>query len=179
MWLEDQPVGAIKLARKMLKNAPDNFEILRILGINLIHIERYNEAKKVFQRAIRSASPKKLYLVYGAMGFMYYQKGSYKKATTWYLKRLKVHKAFAIDLVFLANCYIRKGKYIKAKKHLQSALEIQDEDTAEANYYFGVALRAEEKFREALLYFQKAIDIEPDHEEAKIAYNDIANTVKS
>ena len=83
----------------------------------------------------------------------------YKDAITLDKKNEAIHNA-------MASIYRGNGEYTSAKIHLKASLEI-DADNPITYYNYGNLLVEIESFEEAKTMYEKAIELNPDFEEAK------------
>jgi tetratricopeptide (TPR) repeat protein len=103
--------------------------------------------------------------------------GNYKRAENWYRKAVR-EKPLSTNLVFLGACLAKQGKFIEAKKYHLESIEVNTQESDEAFYNLGLISRAEESYKEAKKYFEKAIEICPDYPVAIDALRDINKLLK-
>ncbi len=173
LWLDGKSVCVIEMARDILKEYPSDFSVLNILGVALVSIDRFEDAHRVIQLSIRVAPREKQYLALSAMAFMYYQKGAYSDAVKWYKKAFAASSPRVEDLVFIGICLMKQGELSEAKLHLHKAINEEGNKAEDAYFYYGVVLRAEEKYSESLKYFKEALRIDPSYEDARDSILDI------
>jgi tetratricopeptide (TPR) repeat protein len=138
---------------------------------------RYSEARDALRRAKFLSPKERYYFVFHQFGHLYMEKGDYLRAEKWYRKALE-KKETTSHFIFLGACLAKQGKFSEAKKCHKKALKIASETPDEAYYNLGLILRAEEKFEEALNYFEKAIKLNPEYKLAKEAKRDIKNLLQ-
>jgi len=68
----------------------------------------------------------------------------------------------------VGNCYLKKGKINKARKHFLQSLKI-DPDYPAANYNLGYLLDKEGNFNDAIHYYKAAVNVYPDYLKARLA----------
>ncbi len=150
--LSGQDFKAIAYCKQALKHSKDNniqWRANNVLGIIEADSQRENEAKKYFEfahfYAIEAIDKRGSALIYIAQARMYRQKGRYK-----IFDRKKIEPA-------LTN-------YEKADEFLDKAIALLGElstspDLAEAYTEKGLLLREQNKFKEALEFFDKSYDL--------------------
>ncbi len=178
LWLDRKLVSTIELAKQILKEFPSDPSVLNILGLALASVERFEEAVEAIEMSIRISPEKKQYLGLSAMAFIHYQHGEYSSAEKWYKKTFAIGPPLHGDMVFASISLIKQGKFSEAKKYLHEITSSSDDNKGiDAHYYFGVILRAEGKYREAMEFFIKALQIDPDFENASESIQDIQELI--
>lgn len=144
------------------------------MGIAQLQLQRYNEARKSFERSIKL---NKTYAdAYNNMGVVWYMRRNYGRAIKEYGKSIKLNDNLASTHNNLATAYFERKDYDKAMAEYQRALQL-DPDILERNSRTGVSARmsspgdqAEYQYRIArlfaqmkdsdkcLLYLEKAIE---------------------
>lgn len=162
-------VCQIKLAREILADYPVEFSVMMILGSALAGLDRHDEAINIVSSAIEYATDNQKYEAYVTLAFVYFQKGTYDIAESWYKKAFNEYSPRPMDQVFYADCLIKSGKFIEAIDVLNDI-----GDPKKTKYYtLGIAYRAIEKYDRALECFQKALSVDEDYVIAKEAIEDI------
>lgn len=92
--------------------------------------------------------------------------GDDDEAIKYYKQALELDKENEFIHNAMASIYRKNGEFISAKMHLKASLEI--EDTNPITYYnFGNLLVDMQHNEEAIVMYEKAIEINPDFDEAK------------
>ena len=100
------------------------------------------------------------------LGFILQQRDENDEALTYYKKALEVDKEKEYIHNAMASIYKINGEYTSAKMHLNASLAIDDEN-AITYYNYGNLLVDMEHKDEAKDMYKKALEINPDFNEAK------------
>ena len=103
------------------------------------------------------------------LGLIKYQKGCYGDAIEKIAKAIKIKPDVAIYHHNLGMVYDRLGNFKKSEEHFRKALEIRsDYPSAYLAYYnIAISLRDRGKFLEAIKYYDKTIELNPDFYDAR------------
>ncbi len=82
------------------------------------------------------------------------------------------------NLLFVGACLAKMGRYHEAKVYHQRSADFDPIQADEAYLNLGLVYRAEANYTEALRFFERAIEIDPDYDDAKIARDDILKVMK-
>lgn len=100
------------------------------------------------------------------IGYIFGQAGNDDEAMKYYKEALELDSNNEYIHNALASIYRKNGEYTSAKMHLHASLEIDDENPL-TYYNFGNLLVDMQKDEEALEMYKKAIELNPDFNEAK------------
>ena len=92
--------------------------------------------------------------------------GDNEEALKYYKQALEVDKENEFIHNSMASIYRKSGEFTSAKIHLKASLEIDDENPI-TYYNYGNLLVDMSNNEEAIMMFEKAIEVNPDFEEAK------------
>jgi len=153
----------------------------------------FNESEKLAKKAIKQLEDKKISLVsaeaYKNLGTVYYAKGIFPQAITYYSKSLEIStllndkRAIANSYNNLGSVYYRKNEYDKAIDHLEKCLEIREEigDKSGIVYSYnniGNVYYNREEYKNAEKYYLQCLNISKEiGEQAAItaSHNNLAN----
>lgn len=76
------------------------------------------------------------------------------------------NKKSVVALNKRARYYTNKGEFVKALKDIDASLRINNSENVEANFLKGVILATKSKYRDAITYFNKTIEIDNNHYKA-------------
>lgn len=159
------------------------FETLVAQGKEAVAIRQYQEAEKIFTRALvlRPGHPEALY---GA-GWARLLQGKLKAAKRYFEDVLKqtytaeVFKGFhTLALSQLGTILMSQGKYTEALDVYSKGV-VNAPNNADLWYGYGTVLRATARNEKALLQFEEALTLEPNHAGALVGkaavYYDLGN----
>lgn len=155
---------AIAFYRRAMKAKPTDPRAYFLLGA--IYVEQGNDraAKRVYRRAQRFT--KYLAEVHNNLGAIAYREGKYGESL-WYLRRAVVRRPTNPRYRYnLALSLSSSKQEQKALEQLAVALKY-DPDNADLHYLRGVVLVRLGKVDEARASFERALALDPDHEDAQ------------
>ncbi len=166
-------------ARKILHDVPNDFSVLNTLGCVLANLERFDESKKVLNKAIeQAANQEQLHTAFTSLGVTCYLMGAYSEGEEWCKKAFDLSVKSLIDLAYYAECLIKKGHYSGVIQLLSKA--VTETSTARfvvgrasAYYVLGRAYRAIERYDDATECFQYALSLDNEYEVASDALKDV------
>jgi tetratricopeptide (TPR) repeat protein len=164
---ENHRKGNLKQAQysyqKILKEQPDNPDILHMLGVLCCQLEDYDSAIKYIRKALRFSPAHSE--AYCNLGVALQKKGQLDEAITHYQKAIELNQSFDKAHCNLGNALQEKGHLDEAVAHYQKAIELNP-SFAKAYSSLGNALREKGQLDEAMTFCKKAIDIDPSFAEA-------------
>ena len=163
----------IELAEAYLQDYPRNGRVWLELGIALSNLARYKKATQAIQKAIEYLDTEDHCFCYLYFGHLYKQKGNYKKAIEWYRKASDADPDSATYFIYLGGILATVGKLTEAEECHRYATKCKEGAIDEAYLNLGYVLRAQERYDEALLCFEKAIELDPKYKVAKAALKDM------
>jgi len=170
-WNRDQVAVTRELAVTYTRLYPDNVWGWVVLADRLASLALYDPAKEALRKARALAPATVLPEIWVQYGHLYKQRGALARATTWYEKAVKVRPETGW-LVFLGAALAMQGKFRDAKRCHRRAIRAGGPRRDEAYYNLGLVHRAERRYREALLCFEKALELDPKYSQAKAARDD-------
>ncbi|MEP6904187.1 MAG: tetratricopeptide repeat protein [Actinomycetota bacterium] len=108
-----------------------------------------------------------------AIGDSYRMKESYGDAVVYYKKAAQQDPKNADVHYFLALCYSNLGETAEQGLSALEALKLNTKYTGESYFYVADALNKAKKFDEAVVYYEKTIDVKPDIYASYNALSDI------
>ncbi len=153
---------AEELYRRILRNEPDNADVLHLLGILLAQRGKFSEAQKLIAKAIelQPNSPS----FHNSMGNTLKNLGKLDKAIDYYQKALDLQSNYAVAHNNLGNVLLQQGKLKQASKHYRQAIQIQP-NYADAHYNLAIILLKQNNVAEAMKHLDKTLQLQPDHTE--------------
>ena len=171
-WNTDSIACQIHLANLYTELYPSDMYGWVVLADGLGGVSSFEKASRALQKARRLCPDNVRSFIYTRIGRFYREKGDHARAEKWYRKAVNEEQSQE-NLVFLGACLAKQGKYSEARTFHSEAVTFSPESADEAFFNLGLIHRAEENYVEALRFFQKAIQIDTDYDEAKTAEKDI------
>jgi len=133
------------------------------LAISCMHLNRFLDASKLFQRLLDQDRYKVRAQYY--LGLAFYQLGKYKNAVLYLRQHLDAVSDSPKVYARLGMCYLQLGEVAKAREACNRALAIDPTDT-QARWTLGCALLEEGRTDEAIKTFRGILEDAPDHAQA-------------
>jgi tetratricopeptide (TPR) repeat protein len=130
-WLD-----AVDYYQAALKGAPGNASLFRKIGICQLQMQRYKEAKKSFEHAIRM--DRKDAISYNNLGVVYYEMRSYNAAIKHYQKAISLDDRAASYYSNMGAAYFGRRQFDKAIESYSKAMDL-DPDIFEQTPRGGVS----------------------------------------
>lgn len=149
----------------ILRELPDYFDALHLLGVCLLQTARFDEARQILEHAI-AADPRSAE-AHSNLGFALFRLKRYADARLMQEKALALQPQFPTALTNLGNTMMRLG-------HLEEAIELHDrairlkEDHADAYCNRGMAEVMLKRYEQAVQSFDRALSLSPRHLEAMV-----------
>ena len=176
-WDAGEHALALELSRELLEEFPD-YNIGWVLqGVILYELARYGEAEQVLHHAIQGLPLEHLHHGYVHLGHLYRERGDYDHAEKWYRKAIELHPDDAGRHIFLGVLLAKKGDFLGAETSHRKAIGCSAGAVDEAYLNLGLVLRAQERYKEALACFERAVEMTPDYQEVITAKADIEKAI--
>ena len=177
-WSSGEYAYALEQSRELLREFPD-FDVGCVLqGIILYELARYEESEQVLHQAVRSLSLEHLDHAYHHLGHLYEARGDHDSAEKWYRKAAELNPNHTWRYVFLGGLLAKRGDFSGAEACHRKAIQCSSGDVLDEAYLnLGLVLRAQERYKEALACFEKALELTPDYREAITAKSDIEKAI--
>jgi tetratricopeptide (TPR) repeat protein len=150
-----------------LKDDPGSAEAFYGLGSAYLQLQRANEARDCFERALKlhASYPGTLPNSWNNLGILAAREGNYDLAVEDFLHALQIDPQHSIALQNLGNAYRQKKDWPQAERALEHVLALNADDP-EANYSLGMVYAQQNETERAEDYLQKAIASRPAYPEA-------------
>jgi tetratricopeptide (TPR) repeat protein len=167
-----------ELSKRFVADFPDFPYGWIYLGDSLYGLARYSEALRAFRRALRLCPKAKLFMVYARLGHLYSHKGNFRQAEAWYRRAIAGNPSDAGYRVFLGGLLAIAGRLREAETVHRRATLCKKGCIDEAYLNLGLVLRAQERYREALKCFRKALRLDPGYKQAKKEIADVQSVLQ-
>ena len=143
---------------RLYERDPDNIELMLRLGRIYRHLERYDDALKILEKArnIGGDTDEVLY----SFAKTYKRMRDYDKAAEYFLRAIEVKPDHAHAYDRLGNLYVLTGKTDKAIEIYKKGLRV-DPNHPYLNFHLAELLRQEKRYEEAIVYYNSALRINP------------------
>jgi len=142
---------------RAIEIAPPNGDAWRRLGDVYRHNSQPNRALEAYSKAIEVQPD--YFKNYWVLGEFYFARGDYDEAINQYKKMVELAPDLPNAHYVLATPYLNTGRYADAERELKIAISL--EESALAVEGLGVSLMYQDMNREAIPYFQRAVEIGP------------------
>jgi len=148
---------------QILRELPDHFDALHLLGVSLLESGRIDEARQILEHAI-AADPRSAE-AHSNLGFALFRLKRYAEARLMQEKALALQPQFPTALTNLGNTMLRLG-------HLEEALALHERaiglkpDYADAYCNRGMVEVMLKQYQKAVQSFDRALSLSPRHLEA-------------
>jgi len=166
------------LTERYLAEFPDHGAAWFRYGISLYALARYSEALPALRRAARLCPPNKLHLVQYHFGHLYQQKGSYRRAETWFRRAIASCPSDSTPYIYLGALLALEGRLSEAEVVHRQATVCKEGCIDEAFLNLGLVLRALERYSDARKCFQHALAIDPKYKNARKELSDIERVIE-
>jgi predicted O-linked N-acetylglucosamine transferase (SPINDLY family) len=153
------------LCELVLKDLPDHFDALHLLGLSKMAAGQLAEAEMILQRAL-AADPRSAD-AFCNLGVVQFERGQFDKARSSYEKAIALRPNSPVALNNLGNTLIRLDRPDSAVHSYERSISLKP-DYADAIYNRGNALLLLGRFKEAIQSFERAIALRPSN---ALAYN--------
>ncbi len=166
---DDRSLYIVEILSEYLKYRPNHGYAWTLYGESLGVIERYSEALDALKRALDLCPQNRLHLVLSRIAFICGKCLSPSEAESWYSRAIESAgpKPEGWILVLRGANLRLLEKYEEAESSLKMAVDLDTEEKAEAYVNLALLRRAQGRYEEAGEYSEKALQIEPDSEDAQ------------
>ena len=164
-YQEGRHADVQSLCRRALRDQPNNFDAMHLLGVSILECERFEDAKRILERAVildpSSAD------AHSNLGFALFNLEAYDEARSCYEKALALRPDFPTALRNLGNALFRLELAEPAIAAFTRAIELKPDDV-EAYCNRGVAELMLKRYDAAIKSAEMALAVQPRHFEAMV-----------
>ena len=164
-YQEGRHADVQSLCRRALRDQPNNFDAMHLLGVSILECERFEDAKRILERAVildpSSAD------AHSNLGFALFNLEAYDEARSCYEKALALRPDFPTALRNLGNALFRLELAEPAIAAFTRAIELKPDDV-EAYCNRGVAELMLKRYDAAIKSAEMALTVQPRHFEAMV-----------
>jgi predicted O-linked N-acetylglucosamine transferase (SPINDLY family) len=156
---------AQSLCRRLLRDEPNYFDAMHLLGVSILECERFEDAKRILDRAV--ALDQGSADAHSNLGFALFNLKRYDEARASLEKALALKPDFPTALKNLGNVLFRLELAEPAIAAFTGAIELRGDDI-EAYCNRAVAEMMLRQYEAAVVSTEKALALEPHHFEAMV-----------
>ena len=172
----------VELARPYLALYPADIGVRLVLARALTQISRFAEAHETLDQAFERASEDWYEHLFSARGKLEQRRGCYSQAERWFARAIEVAPHRTYNHVFLGVLVFQSGDIERAEavyRHAIATVMLKEGDEFDEIYAnLGGVLVAQERYAEAAVCFERALEIDPDYAFAKIRLKDARKLLK-
>ena len=175
---DDGEVGYVRyLCELVLQKHPDHWRTLLCHASNLTALAQYELAAEALDRADACIPAKQRYLLYYGRGHLAEARGLFADAEALFLQAHQGQPAEATGLILAGSAAFRDGRIGRAEELARKAIECPRGCIDEAYFNLGGYLLSQKRYSEARECYQKAIELDPDYDEAYQRLADVNRTL--
>lgn len=154
---------AVEVLKDLKKDNPNNYQVSLDLADNLRMLRNYDEAIKYYNEAISYIDEvqEKNWVVFYALGVAYERNNEWDKAEESLKKAIELSQNHYVVMNYLGYCWITRGENIEEALSMIIDAYNQVPNDGHITDSLGWVLYKLEKYDEAVLYLEKASEIEP------------------
>ena len=164
--LQNHKSGNFKKAKqfynKILKNFPDHFQSIFLLGTLSAQIKNFKTAINLLKKAIQ-INPDYLD-AYNNLGNVYREMGSSQEAIPYYKKIINIDPNYIEAHNNLGKIYNEIGNYPEAISFFKTVIELNPQHIESYNN-LGVLFKQQGQLKEATYYYKKVLEIDSEYTE--------------
>jgi predicted O-linked N-acetylglucosamine transferase (SPINDLY family) len=162
---EGRQADVQSLCRRVLRDQPNYFDAMHLLGVSVLECDRFEDAKRILERAAAldpcSAD------AHANLGFALFNLKHYDEARACYEKALALKPNSPTTLRNLGNALIRLELGEPAIAAFNGAIQLQPDD-ADAYCNRGIAEMMLKQYEAAVISSEQALALRPSHFEAMV-----------
>jgi tetratricopeptide (TPR) repeat protein len=151
-------------SKQGLEVNPNNVSLLSILAQTYSAMKEYREAIPHYEKLLELGQESEF--IYSKLGFAHYQLFDYTMAIEYYKKALEIEDRNSGTHYTLGKLYAQTGELDKSETHLLMSILIKKQPVDAEFLSLGLTYKLQEKHKDALEYFIKALEENPDNERA-------------
>ncbi|MHA6278683.1 tetratricopeptide repeat protein [Salinimicrobium sp. CAU 1759] len=157
-------IRAERLSKQGLETNPNGIALLSILAQSYYYQKEYEQAIEQFEKLVALGAGSEF--VHIKTGTAYFHLKNYEEAIAHFNSALNYEDKNPETHYSLGKLYALQGEYENSEGHLLQALLLKDVPVDEELTSIGLTYKLQEKPEKALVYFQRAVEENPDNERA-------------
>jgi predicted O-linked N-acetylglucosamine transferase (SPINDLY family) len=164
-YREGRHADVQSLCRRALRDLPDYFDAMHLLGVSVLDCGRFEEARQILERAV--ALQQGSAFAHSNLGFALFNLKRYAEARAHLEKALALKSNFPTALRNLGNALFRLELAEPAIAAFMRAIELKPDD-ADAYWGLGGAEMMLKRYETAVISFERALALQPHHFDAMV-----------
>lgn len=164
-YREGRHADVQSLCRRVLRDKPDFFEAMHLLGVSILDCGRPEDAKRILERAV-ALNPGSAD-AHSNLGFALFRLDRCEEALACYEKALALKPNFPTAFRNLGNTLLRLDLPEQAVAAFTRAIELQGDDV-DAYCSRGVAEMTLKRYEAAAVSYERALALRPHHFDAMV-----------
>ena len=164
-YREGRHADVQSLCRRMLRDQPNSFDAMHLLGVSILDCGRFEDAKRILERA--GALDERSADAHSNLGFALFNLDRPEEACACYEKALALKPNFPLAWKNLGNALFRMERAERAIAAFTHAIELKGDD-ADAHCNRGVAQMMLKRYEAAAADAERALALQPRHFEAMV-----------
>ena len=148
-----------KYIDKGLESYPENVELISLKAQNYYHQDYQNEAKLWFKKLLELGEESEF--IHEKLSILFAKNSDYKDAIFHRKKVLNYNPYDATSMFVIGTYYERLNDFKTAEEFIRKSLKLQDVSLNKEYAQLGRILNRQEKYKEAIKAFQKAVKEDP------------------
>ena len=165
LYKEQKFLELIKLGVKLIKFNSNDAQLIYLLGLSSINLQKFLDAEKYFEKLI---SVKKTYQLYYIFGNIQKKLKKFKNSITSFQNAIKLNPNFSEAYNSLGNAKKSLDLRDEAEQFYRKAISLR-EDNIEALFNLTNILKEKKKYKDLILTYQQILKL--DKENIKTIYN--------
>ena len=151
------------ICKELLKENPESFELINLIGAIYLQQEKYDEAITQFEKAIKinTLHPS----LYNNLGVAFKKNDDFKGSIKYFEKAIELNPNYSEAYNNLGTAYKILNDYKKAYQNYNKALELKT-DYAEVYFNLAILHSTVKNYKEAITSCEKAISLKKNYIEA-------------
>ena len=165
LYKEKKYQDVIKFLEKLIKKKPNDTQLIYLLGLSFINLQKFLNAEKYFEKLL---SLKKTYEIYYIYGNILKSLKKYSEASTSFEKAIELNPNFSEAFNNLGNVKKSLNEPDKAIECFKMAIKLKD-NNIEALFNLASIYQENNKFEDLIKIYKKILHFDKNH--IKTLYN--------
>ena len=165
LYKEKKYQDVIKFGEKLIKKKPNDTQLIYLLGLSFINLQKFLNAEKYFEKLL---SLKKTYEIYYIYGNILKSLKKYSEASTSFEKAIELNPNFSEAFNNLGNVKKSLNEPDKAIECFKMAIKLKD-NNIEALFNLASIYQENNKFEDLIKIYKKILHFDKNH--IKTLYN--------
>ena len=155
----------IKLGLKLLKKNPKNYQLIYLIGLSFVNLQKYAEAEKYFDKLLYVQKKPEIFFI---QANIHKQLKKYDSAINYFEKAIQLNPNFSEAYNNLGNTKKRVGKIDEAINCFEKAIQLK-ENNIQAYFNLANIYKENKYFKELIKIYEKILSF--NQNDTKTLYN--------